>query len=44
MSRLLQELRFRRNGILGWGIGISMLPLMYITIWPQFAEQMESFE
>lgn len=44
MFRLLQELRFRRNGILGWGIGISLLPLMYITIWPQFAEQMESFE
>ncbi len=44
MFRLLQELRFRRNGILGWGLGISFLPLMYITIWPQFAEQMASFE
>jgi len=44
MFRLLQELRFRRNGILGWGIGISMLPLMYLSIYPQFAEQMEAFE
>jgi len=44
MFRLLQELRFRRNGILGWGLGISMLPLMYLSIYPQFAEQMEAFE
>jgi len=44
MFRLLQELRFRRNGILGWGLGISMLPLMYLSIYPQFAEQMGAFE
>ena len=44
MFRLLQEIRFRRNGILGWGIGVAMLPLMYISIYPQFAEQMDSFE
>ena len=44
MFRLLQEMRFRRNGILGWGIGISMLPLMYISIYPQFAEQLEGFQ
>ena len=44
MFRLLQELRFRRNGIIGWGLGVSMLPLMYISIYPQFAEQMEAFQ
>ena len=44
MFRLLQELRFRRNGIIGWGLGVSMLPLMYLSIYPQFAEQMGAFE
>ncbi len=25
---LLQELRFRRNGIIGWGVGVALLPLI----------------
>ena len=42
---LLQELRFRRNAILGWAIGLSCLPTLYVGMYPQFAEdlwQMES--
>lgn len=32
---LLQELRFRRNAIIGWAIGLTFLPAMYIGIYPQ---------
>ena len=42
---LLQDLRFRRNAILGWAIGLSCLPTLYVGMYPQFAEdlwQMES--
>jgi ABC-2 type transport system permease protein len=41
---LLQELRFRRSAIIGWGIGLALLPLIYISIYPQYAEPMEAFE
>lgn len=44
MVRLLQEIRFRRNGIIGWGLGVSFLPFLYISIYPQFARQLESFQ
>lgn len=42
MLRLLwQELVFRRNAIIGWGIGLCFLPVLYIGIYPSVAEQME---
>jgi ABC-2 type transport system permease protein len=41
---LLQEMRFRRNGIIGWGLGIAALPLIYIGLYPQIEDQMEAFE
>ena len=41
---LLQELRFRRNGIIGWGVGVALLPLIYIGLYPQMEDQMEAFE
>ncbi len=44
MFRLLQELRFRRNGILGWGLGISFIPLLYISIYPQFVDQLGALQ
>ncbi len=35
MIRLLvQELKFRRGAILGWGLGLCFFPLMYIGIYP----------
>ena len=41
MFRLLvQELKFRRNAILGWGLGLLFFPLVYISIYPAVAEQM----
>ena len=41
---LLQELRFRRNAIIGWGIGLSLLPAMYVSFYPQFADQLDDMQ
>lgn len=41
---LFQELRFRRNGIIGWGLGVALLPLIYIGLYPQIEDQMEAFK
>lgn len=44
MIRLLwQELRFRRNAIIGWGLGLCFFPIVYLGIYPQVAEEMQSF-
>ena len=41
MFRLLvQELKFRRNAILGWGLGLCFFPLVYVGIYPSVAEEM----
>lgn len=44
LSLLLQELRFRRGAIVGWGIGLSLLPVVYIGMYPSFADQMAGFQ
>jgi ABC-2 type transport system permease protein len=45
MLRLfLQELRFRRNAIIGWGVGLCFFPIVYVGLYPSFAEQMAGFE
>lgn len=42
MFRLLwQELKFRRNAIIGWGLGLCFFPVVYISIWPQVADEMQ---
>lgn len=42
MLRLLwQELRFRRNAIIGWGLGLCFFPIVYLGIYPQVAEEMQ---
>jgi ABC-2 type transport system permease protein len=41
MVRLLwQEILFRRNAIIGWGIGLCFFPIVYIGIYPSVAEEM----
>jgi ABC-2 type transport system permease protein len=41
MFRLLvQELKFRRNAIIGWGLGLCFFPLVYIGIYPSVADEM----
>ena len=45
MSRLLlQELRFRRNAIIGWGIAVALLSVIYIGVYPDFADDMENLQ
>jgi ABC-2 type transport system permease protein len=41
---LLEELRFRRGGMVGWGIGLCLLPVIYVSLYPTFAEQMSGFQ
>jgi ABC-2 type transport system permease protein len=41
---LLQELRFRRGAIIGWGLGLCFFPVVYVSLYPTFAEQMSSFQ
>lgn len=44
MFRLLvQELKFRRNVIIGWGLGLCFFPLVYIGIYPSVADEMAGF-
>jgi ABC-2 type transport system permease protein len=38
---LLQELRFRRNAVIGWGLGLCFFPIVYLSIYPQVAEEMQ---
>lgn len=41
MFRLfLQEMKFRRGNIIGWGLGLLFFPLVYISIYPSVAEEM----
>lgn len=41
MVRLLwQELRQRRNAVIGWSLGLCFFPLVYIAIYPSVAEEM----
>lgn len=45
MRRLfLQELRFRRNGIIGWGLGLCFFPIVYVGLFPSFADQLANFQ
>ncbi len=44
MFRLLyQELRFRRNAMIGWGLALCFFPVVYVGLFPSFADQMEAF-
>lgn len=45
MLRLLwQELVFRRNGIIGWSLGLCFFPLVYLGIYPQMGEDLASMQ
>jgi ABC-2 type transport system permease protein len=41
---LLQELRFRRNAMIGWGLALCFFPIVYVGLYPSFADQMSNFE
>lgn len=41
MFRLIwQELKFRRNAIIGWSLGLCFFPVVYMGIYPSVADQM----
>jgi len=40
---LIQELKFRRNAIIGWGLGLCFFPLVYIGIYPSVEDEMAAF-
>ena len=37
---IIHELRSRWKGIVGWAIGLTLFGAMYISVWPQAADQM----
>ena len=41
---LLQELRSRRNGIIGWAIGLTLLPAIYVAMYPQFQDSLAGMQ
>ena len=43
MFRLLwQEILFRRNAIFGWGLGLCFFPVVYVSLYPSVADEMQS--
>lgn len=45
MFRLLrQELHFRRISMIGWGLALCFFPVVYVGLYPSFADQMASFQ
>ena len=41
---LLQELRFRRNGIIIWGLALCFFPITYVGLYPSFADGLAAFQ
>jgi len=37
-------MRFRRNGIIGWGLGLCFFPIVYVGLYPSFADQLPNFQ
>ena len=44
LKLFLQEMRFRRGAIIGWGLGLCFFPVVYVGLYPSFADQMASFQ
>lgn len=43
-SLIAFELKQRRNGIIGWGLGGAGFALLYLTLFPSLADQVQAFE
>lgn len=39
-----QELRARRTGILIWGLALCFFPVVYVSLYPSFADQLAGFQ
>jgi ABC-2 type transport system permease protein len=44
LKLFLQELRFRRGAIIGWGLGLCFFPVVYVGLFPTFADQLADFQ
>lgn len=44
LNLLWHELRSRRTAILLWGLGLSFFPIVYVGLYPSFADQMAGFQ
>ncbi len=44
LKLFLQELRFRRGAIIGWGLGLCFFPIVYVGLYPSFADQLANFQ
>lgn len=38
------ELRSHRTAIIGWGLGLCFFPIVYVGLYPSFAEQLPNFQ
>ena len=41
LSLLKHEIGSRRGAVLGWGIGLALFGIMYVAIYPEFANKMD---
>lgn len=44
LNLLWHELRSHRIGIIGWGLGLCFFPIVYVGLYPSFAEQLPNFQ
>jgi len=44
LNLITHEIKIRRGAIFGWGFGAAGFALMYLSLYPQFADQMSAFQ
>jgi ABC-2 type transport system permease protein len=44
LNLLWHELRSHRAAIIGWGLGLCFFPVVYVGLYPSFAEQLPNFQ
>lgn len=44
LNLLWHELRGHRAAIIGWGLGLCFFPVVYVGLYPSFADQMPNFQ
>lgn len=44
LNLLWHELRSRRGAIIAWGLGLCFFPIVYVGLFPSFADQLPNFQ
>lgn len=44
LNLLWHELRIRRGSIIAWGLGLCFFPIVYVGLFPSFADQLPNFQ